>query len=410
MRTQTFASKSGFATANFYISNFETLDVTCACFLSAIEINSTVGCHHGGLKGSDLNLGAGGRALMKIVKACAATFPTTATGSLVGMDVGGVLEVTNCFPFPTADIAAVDSHPNDHMAASNLAAAAPRSKANVAYQNEMIKCLREVNVDANNVGWYTSANMGNFINSNLIENQHFYQKELNERTIALVHDVSRSSQGALSLRAFRLSPSFMAAYKENKFTTENMQKSKLTYKDVLVELPVIVHNSHLLTSFLHQIPSEVPDKELEFPASLSDLASVQSDITFYPNLEILDLSIDPYLEKTCDMLLDSIETHYTELNNFQYFQRQLAREQTKVTAWKAKRAAENATRATQKLAPLPEDEWERLFKLPTEPSRLEGMLNAAQISQYGRQVDGFTASVTSKMFAVKSNLLPESSQ
>ena len=171
---------------------------------------------------------------MKIVKACSATFPTTATGSLVGMDVNGTLQITNSFPFPTADVAASDSHPNDHMAASNLAAAAPRSKANVAYQNEMIKCLREVNVDANNVGWYTSANMGNFINTSLIENQYYYQKEINERTVALVHDVSRSSQGALSLRAFRLSPSFMAAYKESKFTTEKYVSAELLVGIVLI--------------------------------------------------------------------------------------------------------------------------------------------------------------------------------
>jgi translation initiation factor 3 subunit H len=157
---------------------------------------------------------------MKIVKHCSSSFPTTATGSLVGMDVNNILQVTNCFSFPTADVAASELHPNDHMAASNSAAAAPRAKSNVAYQNEMIKCLREVNVDANNVGWYTSANMGNFINVSMIENQYCYQKEVNERTVALVHDVSRSSQGALSIRAFRLSPTFMAAYKENKFTTE----------------------------------------------------------------------------------------------------------------------------------------------------------------------------------------------
>ena len=94
---------------------------------------------------------------MNIVKACSAAFPTTATGSLVGMEVNGTLQITNCFSFPTADVTASDSHPTD-MAASNIAAAAPRSKANVAYQNEMIKYLREVNVDANNVGWYTSAN------------------------------------------------------------------------------------------------------------------------------------------------------------------------------------------------------------------------------------------------------------
>lgn len=154
--------------------------------------------------------------VMKIIKHCSQAFPTTATGSIVGMDVDGTLEVTNCFPFPTVDVPTEGSHD----AQQSAAAAAPRAKANVAYQNEMIKFLREVNVDAQNVGWYTSSSMGNFVNLNTIENQFFYQKEMNERTIVLVHDVSRSSQGALSLRAFRLSPQFMTAYKEGKFTTE----------------------------------------------------------------------------------------------------------------------------------------------------------------------------------------------
>lgn len=156
---------------------------------------------------------------MKIIKHCSQTFPTTATGFVVGMDNKGVLETTNAFPFPVVEIPNQDGH-HDNNTTANYAAAAPRAKANTLYQNEMIRNLREVNIDANNVGWYTSANMGNFVNLNLIENQYHYQKDLNERTVALVHDVSRSSQGSLSLRAFRLSPLFMTAYKENKFNTE----------------------------------------------------------------------------------------------------------------------------------------------------------------------------------------------
>jgi translation initiation factor 3 subunit H len=42
--------------------------------------------------------------------------------------------------------------------------------------------------------------------------------------------VSRSSQGALSLRAFRLSPNFMAAYKESKFTTEKYASETSIFK------------------------------------------------------------------------------------------------------------------------------------------------------------------------------------
>lgn len=153
---------------------------------------------------------------MKIIKHSSQSYPTTATGSLVGLDVNGTLQITNSFPFPSIDLPQTDNHPDT----SNVAAAAPRAKANQAYQNEMIRFLKEVNVDANNVGWYTSTNMGNFVNANTIENQFFYQKEMNERTVALVYDVSRSSQGSLSLRAFRLSPQFMSAYKEGKFTIE----------------------------------------------------------------------------------------------------------------------------------------------------------------------------------------------
>jgi translation initiation factor 3 subunit H len=157
------------------------------------------------------------KVVMKIIKHCSSRFPTTATGALVGMDVNGTLEITNTFPLPIIEIPQEAHYEGQHI---NTAAAAPRAKANTGYQAEMIRMLREVNIDAQSVGWYTSANMGNFCNINFIENQYYYQKDLNERTVALVNDVSRSSQGALSLRAFRLSPQFMAAYKENKFTTE----------------------------------------------------------------------------------------------------------------------------------------------------------------------------------------------
>ncbi|TLD30641.1 hypothetical protein PspLS_02174 [Pyricularia sp. CBS 133598] len=344
--------------------------------------------------------------VMKIAKHCSSSFPTIATGSIVGMDNDTLVEVTNSLNFPTVDVANVDSHQSERDASAQ-AAAAPRSKANLMYQAEMIKHLREVNVDANCVGWYTSATMGNFVTMSFIENQAHYQRE-NPKAIALVHDVSRSSQASLSLRAFRLSTAFMTALKENKFTTENLQKTKLTYKDILIEMPVVIHNSHLLTTYLHQIPSApAAGSEITIPASLAELQREPVNIPPYPSIDSLELSIDPFLEKTCDLLLDSIEAHYTDLNNHQYYQRQMTREQAKITAWQAKRKAENAARAAAKQEPLPDDEWKRLFKLPQEPSRLEGMLNARQVEQYSKQVDGFTANVSAKMFAVRGSLLTE---
>ncbi|OAA38639.1 eukaryotic translation initiation factor 3 subunit 3 [Metarhizium rileyi] len=341
--------------------------------------------------------------ILKIAKHCSSTFPTVATGSIVGMDQNGLLEITNTFHFPSVEGAVTEGHQND---TSQIAAAAPRQKANIAYQNEMIRHLKEVNVDANNVGWYTSATMGNFVNMGFIENQYHYQKD-NDRTVALVYDTSKSSQGNLTLRAFRLTNTFMSAYKEGKFTTETLQKSKLTFRDILAELPIEVHNSHLLTSFLHQIPTPPAEEEIEQPNSISDLKRDAVKPPLYPSIDSLDLSIDPFLEKTCDLLLESIESHYTDLNNFQFYQRQVTREQAKISQWQAKRKAENAQRVVAKQPPLPEDEWQRLFKMPQEPSRLEGMLNAKQVEQYSKQVDGFTSNVTAKMFAVRENLMPQ---
>ncbi|KAG5933025.1 Eukaryotic translation initiation factor 3 subunit H [Claviceps sorghi] len=346
---------------------------------------------------------AASQVIMKIAKHCSSTFPTIATGSIVGMDQNNVLEVTNTFQFPTVDSAATEGHQND---TSLIAAAAPRQKANIAYQNEMIRYLKEVNIDANNAGWYTSATMGNFVNMGFIENQYHYQKD-NDRAIALVYDTSKSSQGNLALRAFRLTSAFMAIYKDGKFTTEILQKSKLTFRDILAELPINVHNSHLLTSFLHQMPATAPADEVQPPNSISDIKRDAIKAPLYPSIDNLDLAIDPFLEKTCDLLLESIESHYTDLNNFQFYQRQVTREQAKISQWQAKRKAENAQRAVAKQPLLPEDEWQRLFKMPQEPSRLEGMLNAKQVEQYSKQVDGFTSNVSAKMFAVRENLMPQ---
>lgn len=144
------------------------------------------------------------------------------------------------------------------------------------------------------------------------------------------------------------------------------------------------------------------------PTSVEEIESNPAikDDELAPNFDKLTLNIDPFLQQTCDNLLDSIETHHVESNNFSYYARALGREQQKIQQWQAKRKAENAARAIQKQAPLPEDEWQKLFKLPQEPSRLESMLNSRQVEQYARQVDGFVAGTSGKMFAVRGNLIP----
>lgn len=163
-----------------------------------------------------------------------------------------------------------------------------------------------------------------------------------------------------------------------------------------------------MNTFLHQIPSLLASGVLKPPTSVSEIENnpVFKSDSLAPTFDNLSISIDPFLSQTADNLLDSIETHHVEANNFSYYSRALAREQAKIQQWQTKRKAENAARALSKQPPLPEDEWQRLFKLPTEPNRLESMLNSRQVEQYARQVDGFVSGTTGKMFAVRGNLLP----
>ncbi len=214
---------------------------------------------------------------MKIIKHCSQTFPTTATGFLVGMDRNANLEVTNAFPFPTVDLPQTDGH-HDSNAASNLAAAAPRAKANGSYQTEMIKKLREVNVDANNTGWYTSANLGNFVTMTFIENQYHYQRELNERTVAMVYDVSRSSQGSLSLRAFRLSPTFMTAFKESKFTTERYDMEFPAQLKTDIDNVVLQPSEIKFPLSRHSPRTSAPDPQFSSPHLIPPFSSKSNPI------------------------------------------------------------------------------------------------------------------------------------
>lgn len=188
----------------------------------------------------------------------------------------------------------------------------------------------------------------------------------------------------------------------------SLGKSGLKASDILEELPISVHNSFAVNSFLNTIPKMMKEGTLNMPRSIEEVEenpAIKHD-PLGKDFSNLSLSIDPLLSQTADNLLDSVETHHVESNNFSYYSRAMAREQAKIAQWQAKRKAENAARALQKQPPLPEDEWQRLFKLPTEPSRLESMLNSRQVEQYARQTDGFVAGTTGKMFAIRGNLIP----
>jgi len=84
-------------------------------------------------------------------------------------------------------------------------------------------------------------------------------------------------------------------------------------------------------------------------------------------------------------------------------QRQIAREKARADAYVAKRKEENAGRIAQGLAPLPEEDVSRLFKIPAEPSRLDSMLLLGKIDAYAKSLAETSSTGLVKMYAAKAN-------
>ncbi|CAH1254031.1 EIF3H [Branchiostoma lanceolatum] len=148
-----------------------------------------------------------GLVVLKIIKHCEEEGAVGAVvqGVLLGLVVDDKLEITNCFPFPR--------HGMDE------------DFDEVQYQMEMMRSLRHVNIDHLHVGWYQSTVHGAFLNRALLDSQFSYQNEI-EESVVLVYDPQRTAGGSLCLRAFRLSPMAMEAYKEGEFTSESGSLSR----------------------------------------------------------------------------------------------------------------------------------------------------------------------------------------
>ncbi|KAJ2768009.1 hypothetical protein IWQ57_003718, partial [Coemansia nantahalensis] len=186
-------------------------------------------------------------AMLKIAKHARESFPSPVNGQLLGMEIDGVLEVTNAFAVPSS--LGSDEDMTD-------------------YQVEMMQCLREVNVDSSSVGWYQSTRLGDFMQTPMLEVQASYQAAMpsSNASVMLIHDTSRSEQaGNLSLRAFRLSQTYLDLAKSGKFTTKDLADKGLTYGNILEELPVHVEVSSLARVLLNELqwPAGSEHEQLE---------------------------------------------------------------------------------------------------------------------------------------------------
>ncbi|KAL9940276.1 hypothetical protein V8E36_000981 [Tilletia maclaganii] len=328
-----------------------------------------------------------GLALIKIIKHSRDAHPAAAAGALVGIDVGDILDVSNCFAWPASATAAHSSRDRG----DGEEAEERGLKGAVRHTTSMVRLLRDVNADANPVGMYQSCFLGSFLTSTVIDGlaaiSAFMERDgatSKSKAVLLVHDLAQSAQGNAAIKAYRFAPNFLEAHRKGRFHSQSLIDNKITFSNILVEVPVVLHNTALLNAFLATLsslpapqPSVVPTTDSDY---LSLLGTAQPAIQ--PSYAGLTLALGPVLSSSLESTLETVDDFIAEAGNVGYQARQLARERARAEAWLARRRAENAAREAQGLDPLPggtPEEMARMFKLGQEPNRLESLLLLNQL-------------------------------
>jgi len=297
-----------------------------------------------------------GLALLKIVKHCQESLPQLSSGSLLGLaQDNGVLEITHSFPFP-------DSTDNK--------ASAGDDDENTAlidgheFQLEMMRMLREVNVDNNCVGWYQSMYLGSYSTHSLVENQLSYQTDLSPNAVVILYDPIQTSHGNLVLKCYRLTQNCIDVKAQNKNTF-------LDPKLIFEQLPIKIINSSLVQGFLYDVSD---GKHGDYNAY---------DTTF----DRLDLSTSPYLEKHLEFLCTWVDDLITEQHKFQYYTRSLSRNEKKFRS-----GNQNASGKKK------EEELQAAWSANEAPRRMESLLISNQIRTYCDQMDKFAGGGFGKLY------------
>jgi translation initiation factor 3 subunit H len=169
---------------------------------------------------------------------------------------------------------------------------------------------------------------------------------------------------------------------------------RLTFSSILEEVPLKIRTNALLSAFLGTLAESRTDG-----LSCATVGSITGSAGFEPSFSVLDLGTAG-VTRNLEQIMEAVDNYRTEEGNLSYLSRQIARERAKAENYVMKRKEENQTRVAQGLAPLPEDDVSRLFKIPPEPSRLESLLLLGQIDAYSKTLAVTASTGLVKMYAV----------
>uniref|UniRef100_A0A023F9R7 Eukaryotic translation initiation factor 3 subunit H n=1 Tax=Triatoma infestans TaxID=30076 RepID=A0A023F9R7_TRIIF len=303
-----------------------------------------------------------GLAVMKIVKHCHEECSgnlEVAQGALLGLVVDNRLEITNCFPFPKTYDETIDEE---------------------EYQLDMMRRLRRVNVDHYHVGWYQSSDVGSFLSSPLLESQYHYQTSI-EESVVLIYDTQKTERGFLTLKAYRLTPQAINMYKEGEFSPDAMRSLKVSYENLLTEVPVIIRNSPLTNILMCQLQEMIPPQQ---------------------GYNFLDLSTSSVLEGHLRSLMEHVDDLNQEAIKFNRYQHAVIRQSQDKHRYLQKRNQENQAREAKGEPPLPEEDINKLFRPIMVPPRLMPMIMSGQVDAYSQHISQFCSQSLAKLYIMQS--------
>lgn len=303
-----------------------------------------------------------GLAALRIIKHCNENAPTMVAGSLLGLDINKTLEVTYSFAFPQPKSSNNNNTNNDDSGNANNTGDIDDLDGG-EYQIEMMKMLRDVNIDNNCVGWYQSMYMGTVCTNDVVNYQHSYQssEELSENSIVIMYDPFLSHKGEIILRAFRLSEKFMKLKldKVNKFIKPN---------EILEELPLKIRNSGQIAGFLR---------------TLQDTHANELD-NDYESLVMTNQ--ETFMEKHTELLSTWMSDLINEQQRFQQYVRNTSKPRQEQLRWLAKRIQEN--REARDNGEFEQStRLDELKPLPEPPARNDHLLMVAQLSKYSQHLN-----------------------
>lgn len=290
-----------------------------------------------------------GLAVLKIVKHCSDNPDVEVNGSLLGIDIDGVMEVTYVVPS-----AAQDGNMDENE----------REQSHL----DMLSMLSLVQVDNNIVGWYQSMYLGTLMTKDIVNEQDTFQaaEELGGNAIVIMYDPIQSKKGNLVIKAFRLTDRYLNIIR-NSNNNDFIKPS-----DIFEELPLKIINSGYCSGFVRGLQDSHRE---EVDCSFDSLSFAGSDT---------------HIERHLERFNTYTKALYNEQYLFQNYSKQTSKTRQDLVRFVSKRIQENKERIKdgQKELPLDFNQLPAGTKLLNPaPNRFEILLMIGQMERYCKQLE-----------------------